>query len=102
MFSFICCIYGLFFNALSGSDYIAYNLGLLIDDENERTWEAVIMACFKVLFCQSPRFVKEDRNFQSGSFVPKPRFEMDASQIQGISVSTEDILFGLCSHCHGT
>jgi len=50
------------------------------------------MACCKVLICQSLRFVEEDRNFQSGRFVSRPRFELDTSKIQGISVSTEDIL----------
>jgi len=57
---------------------------LFIDDENERMWEAVIMACCKVLICQSLRFVEEDRNFQSGRFVSRPRFELDTSKIQGI------------------
>jgi len=67
VFSFICCIYGLFFSALSGSDYIAYNCRVV-----NRWWKwkdvGVIMACFKVLFCQSPGFLEEDRNFQSGRF----------------------------------
>lgn len=72
-----------------------------MDWEYERMWQAVAVVCFKVMVWHSPRFMEEEhKNFQAGSFVCRPRFKLDTSQIQGRSVTTEDMLFGLCSHCH--
>jgi hypothetical protein len=62
----------------------------------ERIWKEAVMALFKVLSWQLPRWTEESHeNFQSVQSVSGPRFETGTSQIQSRSANFSAAVFGV-------